>query len=260
MHSITHHYKKLLFLTLCAACLTALFVVPVLPDNGGQSAQADALQGTPNFRATFAPTLTARADGKQFDIKNARETAAVIESYALEVLGREVEVIDGQGIAANLDVDLTETLEILLEGWVDLNSVVADLSAEAYIGVLRGGLATVNFGSALAEGDVSADIQGASFAAFGLNIPRSDSLDADSALALALETYPALAALRFTPYEVSIGFAWYAEGRVEVTDRATGRIVQVEQRVVVFASQRRVRATVAAVVARGDFADFITPR
>lgn len=247
------HYlrKALIWSVFTLVTLSLLIISPSV--SYGQSTKTP-----PAFQQTFAPTLTARAsDRTGIRVKGPAEAAKIVQDYAQSVLGLEVDVRDALGLGAKLSLDLTETLEILLEGWIDFNEIIGTFSAESYIAEFRGGFALLGFGSAVGTGDVAAEISGASFSTFVLIERISERLAAESALTLAKETYPALADLNYRKYDISSGFAWYAEGSVKVTDPLNGKTLTVPQRVLLYVGQGAARSAVAVMVGRGDFADFI---
>jgi hypothetical protein len=255
--------KQRSFLTVVWSVLAAL-VLAVALFLAGPTTSIGA-QGTPRatlpIEATFAPTLTARANSGNTLRKVSPEKAAqALTNYAKEVLDIDVRVRDAAGLTANLRLDLTETLEILLEGWVDLEQVIGNFAVETYAGAITGGVATLGNGSAIGTGDVTAEVLASSFAIYSIFGRGAAVTDADAALKRGLEEFPGMKGLKFRPYKVSAGYAWYAESKAIAKDLVTGKDVIVPQRVLLYVGGRRNVQNATIVIGRGDFAEFITPR
>src|SRR5690606_39014067 len=107
-------------------------------------------------------------------------------------------------------------------------------------------------------GDITFDIHSASVGVFTFDArsPAGES----AALALALETFPALAGLKYVRYPTTSGYAWFSIGEVEGFDLDTSRAALVAEEVVLAVLPTvPTRVAVTAVVGKGDLAAGIAP-
>lgn len=186
----------------------------------------------------------------------------LVVDFAKGTLGRDVRVTEALGLQANIKLDLTRLMEVLLYDYVDIDEATVDMSVQTITATLRGGFAVMALESSADRlvlwGDVDADAYpGASLIAYVLDADGAAPASAAEALALAKETYPGLAKLSYTVYPVETGQAWYAQSQAESTDIKTGKAVNVPQRVVLAVLPVRNRTWVGVLVARGDLADSI---
>ncbi len=116
------------------------------------------------------------------------QAQALIGDYARAVLGIEVEVQIGTGLARDL------SLPLALEEGV---SEALALSGVSYFGILKNGVALLGMGEGTLSGDTNADLQDGSLGVFSLQLRQDMPADAAAALALIQQTYPGLAAREF---------------------------------------------------------------
>lgn len=116
------------------------------------------------------------------------EAQAVIGDYARSVLGIEVEIKLGAGMARDLELPLAMEQ--------DVNQALA-LSGISYFGVWQDGLTALSIGQGSLSGDTNADLQDGTLGIFSMRVGQAMPADAGAALALIQQTYPGLAALEF---------------------------------------------------------------
>ncbi len=208
------------------------------------------------FASKVAPTLTALANNLKITATvPADEASAAITTYASEVLGTAVTVKKASGLTADVTNSLTQT-----QASAEAQAAVVKLAVKTYGATLSNGVASLSYGSGSVSGDVSIDVQGASLGVYSLAVSLKDSLTSESALALALATFPDLAGLDYSTYSVSTGYAWYAVTTVSAIDPKQHKVVTMAQTVILYVlpASGGKTASVSATVGRGDFAELIT--
>jgi hypothetical protein len=199
-------------------------------------ATGTAVAGTPQAR-TSAPSLPAD------------EAQAALESYAGQVLGISVEVIAAGGLTGEITRTLNQTDES-----TSAQIFVSTVAGNTYAGVLRNGAASVSYGAGTLTGEIQIDVQGASLGVYSL-IVTGTVADADAALALAQQTFPALANYSYVSYATSTGYAWYAYSTsVPSIDPATRTVTTTAQAVILFVQPGGRSVSVTATVGRGEYA------
>jgi hypothetical protein len=215
---------------------------------------AQATQSAPTLQAAITQVgeaaETARAAST---VVGDDEAAAVIRQYALEVLGLEVNILRAGGLTA----DIERQVELPQDG-EDAQASTATVAVQSYGAVLESGAASVSYGSGTVAGDISVDINASSLGAFSFQMAVPDN--ATDALALALETFPALAGRSFTRFPVNRGWAWIALGNVPGMDAQTLQATLVAEEVLLAVTPAALgRGVVSVVVGKGDFAAEVVP-
>jgi hypothetical protein len=227
------------------------------------AATAQAAAATLSAKATdTAPTLQAAITQAGDFVETAQaaatvvgddEAQAVIQQYAQEVLGITVTIVRAGGLTADIERQVQ-----LPEDGEDAQASTASVALKSYGAVLDGGAASVSYGSGVVAGDISVDINASSVGAFSFEMATPD--DRSDALALALETFPALADHTFTTFPVTRGFAWVALGNVPGMDARTGQATLVAEEVLLAVTPLALgRGIVSVIVGKGDFAADIVP-
>lgn len=175
------------------------------------------------------------------------EAAAALTAYAEQVLGRSVKVIKAGGAA----MQISQTGES-----ADAQSYAADIAAKTYYGTIEKGVASLSYGVGTLSGDVTIDVQGSSLGVYAITLAAGD-IDEQTALILALQTYPALADLTFTAYPDVAGWLWYATGTTTALDPATRKAITLAEAVLLYALPGKNGLTITATVGRGEFASAI---
>jgi hypothetical protein len=192
--------------------------------------------GAGQAAATIAPTANLPAGQAQ----------AAVQAFARGVLGREVGSVHASGLSADLGLPSTVRLEVeLMLDWV----------AELYIGLLSDGMAVVGTGQGAFSGDVEVNIRWSSMGVYSLQSRVGMPSDAEAALALLQQTFPALAGLSYTPGRVPQGYAFRAQSSEPAVDPRSGQASLTAQSVLLGVwTQPSGKTGVYAVVGRGDFA------
>lgn len=221
----------------------------------GVPSQAGNLAATTTALAATMAALVDPAGTPTVQPVAAADAATVINTYAQEVLGLSVTIIQAGG----LTTDLTRQLN-LSEAGTSAQSATADVALESYGALLANGVGTVSYGSGTLSGDVNVDLNASSLGAFSLRGgPNMPSAEAE-ALALVLQTFPGLSDRTYTAQTVAQGFAWLAEGQVSGFDVQTRQATLVAERVLIgVIPTGRTGALVYAVVGKGDFAANVQP-
>lgn len=181
------------------------------------------------------------------------EAAQAISTYATEVLGTSVTVTAAGGATYDVSRTLSQTEES-----ADAQAYAVKLAVETYAATLKGGAASLSYGKGTVTGDITIDVQASSLGVYTLYVTATGTLTADSALALATKTFPALANLPYEPYTVSKGFAWYTRASVPAIDPKTRQVTSTAQSVILYVTPgSKGQAVVTATVGRGDYASAI---
>ena len=214
----------------------------------------------PTPRATLGPAATKLAPTlKALTVKgtvtpiatlSVADASEAITTYASKVLGITVTVKKAGGVSYDVTRNLTQTTS----GGAALNSV-AKLAAKTYGATLSNGAAALSYGKGTISGDVNVDVQGASLGVYTLTATTSGTLNADSALALAKQTFPGLADRNYAQKTISKGYAWYVKGSVSGLDPKTKKVTTLAEAIVLYVLPgTKGKASVSATVGRGDFA------
>ena len=108
-------------------------------------------------------------------------------------------------------------------------------------------------------GDLTVDINSSSLGAFSFDNGAAPD-NAEAALALALQTFPALADRDFSPYPVQLGFAWKFVGQVPGFDPQTLQAGLTGEAILLAVTPAGLkRSVVSVVVGKGDFAAQVFP-
>ncbi len=195
------------------------------------------------IKATLTPPATVASGA----------AAAAIAEYASRVLGITVTVKKASGVTGEVTRALTQT-----PSGSNAQSSVLKLAGVSYGATLSSGAATLSYGAGTISGNVTVDVQGAALGVYSLVVSNTGTLDANSALALAKKTFPAISNFSYKPYTVSKGYAWYATGAVTTVDPTTKKTVTMAQTVILYVLPGSSgKATVTATVGRGEFAKAI---
>lgn len=214
----------------------------------------------PTPRATLGPAATKLSPTlKALTVKgtvtpvatlSAAEASGAITTYASKVLGITVTVKKAGGVSYDVTRNLTQTTS----GGAALNSV-AKLAMKTYGATLSNGAAALSYGKGTISGDVNVDVQGASLGVYTLAATASGTLNADSALALAKQTFPGIAERTYVQKTVTKGYAWYFKGTTIGIDPKTKKVVTLAEAIVLYVVPgTKGKASVTATVGRGDFA------
>jgi len=198
-----------------------------------------------------AQTAEAFATNAQVDQADA---SAAIVTYAHDVLGIAVTVLRAGG----LDTDIEHQIKLPQDGDQAQNAT-AGLAVQTYAALLQGGAASVSYGSGTVSGDLTVDINSSSLGAFSLDggaVPGSQA----AALALALQTFPALADRDFSVHPVQLGYAWQFIGQAPGFDPQTLQAGLVAEAILLAVTPAGLkRSVIAVVVGKGDFAAQVFP-
>jgi hypothetical protein len=129
------------------------------------------------------------------------EAKDAIQTYARQVLGLNLEVTIGGGLAGEV------TLPVTTQEGVD---AAVDLAGTTYLGLWQDGLASLSLGDGTISGDLTGDIQDASLGIFVIRHDRPLPANSATALELIRTTYPGLAGLQFKEQPAERGFAFAA--------------------------------------------------
>jgi hypothetical protein len=236
-------------------------LIPRTPISAGSGAVATNISGTAYANTTRiagtvtanaalrAPTLTALAT--RFDPVDPAQAALAVQTYAQSVLGAAVVVKSAGGFSG----DIARSIEQTAEG-AEAQFVSVTLATVNYAASLQNGAATLSYGAGTLSGDLTIDVQNASLGVYALRV-AGNAGDPDSALALALATYPGLAGPAYTPYPTARGYAWSARTTVTTIDPATRRATATAQTVLLYilpSASTPGQASVTAAVGRGNYA------
>ena len=212
-----------------------------------EKALATAAVAAVNAAATAAAQITPPA------VTDPAEASAAVTTYAQQVLGISVTIIQAGGLTGEI-----QRLIKLPSAGDAAQAATAKVAARSYGAILNNGAASVSYGSGSVSGDLTVEINAASLGAFSLDGGASPKNQAD-ALALAQQTFPALAGQSFTPYPATQGYAWIAIGQAPGYDRATKKPALVAQAALLSVVPAVVvqHSLVSAVVGKGDFASSI---
>ncbi|MCC7360915.1 MAG: hypothetical protein IT317_15640 [Anaerolineales bacterium] len=199
-----------------------------------------------------AETAEAFATNAQVDQATAQ---AAIEQYAQQVLGTTVTVLRAGG----LEADIQRQIKLPQDG-DQAQAATAGLALQSYGALLDGGAASVSYGSGVVAGDLTVDINSSSLGAFSFDSAAATPSTAADALALALQTFPALADRDFSPYPVQVGYAWKFIGDVPGFDPKTLQAGLTGEAVLLAVTPAGFkRSVISVVVGKGDFAAQVFP-
>lgn len=180
----------------------------------------------------------------------AEEAAAAIQTYAESVLQISVSVTKAGGLTGTVNRALTQTT-----AGSSAQSLTAKLAVKTYGALLKGGAASLSYGTGTLTGDVTVDVQGSSLGLYTLVLKPAGPLDSAAALQLAQDTFPGLAGLDYQVYRVNKGFAWSAKSTVTGLDLKTRKAVTLAQAVILYVLPGSGgQVSVSATVGRGEFA------
>jgi hypothetical protein len=221
-----------------AAATLAARTTQSLPTAQAALTQAGDAAATARARSTLVPDVVAQE---------------VITLYAREVLGIEVEIVRAGGLTTELE----HAVQLPDDGQ-NAQASGAQLAVQSYGAVLKGGAASVSYGSGAIAGDLNVDLNASSLGAysFELAVPNNRA----DALVVALATFPALAGRDFIPFPVQRGYAWLALGNVPGMDVQTLQATLVAEQVLLAVTPLALgRGIVSVVVGKGDFAAEVAP-
>jgi hypothetical protein len=185
----------------------------------------------------------------------AAQAATAIAEYAESVLGIAVTVKKASGVTGEVTRSLAQTA-----AGSKAQASAVRLAGVSYGAILSNGAASLSYGSGQVTGDVTVDVQGGALGVYSLATTYTGSLNAESALALAKNTFPGVANFSYTKYSVTTGYAWSASGSVTGYDAKTKKFVSLAQAVILYVVPGASgKASVTATVGRGEFATAVKP-
>ncbi|MBI3240897.1 MAG: hypothetical protein HYZ49_01195 [Chloroflexi bacterium] len=241
-------FLQILVLTLtCAVALAAAApqasanmaaALPTLPTRGAGGSNVAATAGAASTKIAATAAAAATKAGTVSAIKatvtppatvSSGDASKAITSYASTVLGINVTVKKAGGLTGDVNKLLTQTTS----GGA-AQSATAKLAVKSYGAVLSNGAASLSYGSGTISGDVNVDVQGSSLGVYSLAVSNTGTLNADSALTLAKNTFPGIADRKYTAYTVTKGYAWYFKGTASGLDPKTKKVVTLAEAIILY--------------------------
>jgi len=206
------------------------------------------------FASKVAPTLTALAIKVNVTATlPASEASAAISSYASSVLGTNVTVSKAGGATGDVAFNANQPQES-----ATAQSIAVDLAVKNYTATLSNGAATLSYGTGTVSGNITLDVQDESLGVYALVVNSTGTLNAQTALNLALTTFPGLNGLTYKEYTSATGFTWYATSAVPTIDVKTGKVTTTTQTVLLYvAAGGSGKASITASVGRGQYATLL---
>ncbi|MBM4425475.1 MAG: hypothetical protein FJ030_19215 [Chloroflexi bacterium] len=183
---------------------TPRITLPSGSGGGGGNTAATAAAASTNVAqaAVTAAAAATKASGIKatltpFATTGSSAATTAITSYASSVLGISVTVKKAGGLTGDVTKSLTQTPS---GSQAQLSAV--NLAVTSYGALLSNGAASLSYGSGTVTGDVTVDVQGSSLGVYSLMASYSGTLDANSALTLAKNTFPGVSGFSYTQQTV----------------------------------------------------------
>jgi hypothetical protein len=183
------------------------------------------------------------------------DATQMITTFANQYLGAPVNVTRAGGLKADVNVPSVQQAEV--------NAAVS-VAGENAVGLValnnsQGG-AEVAVGSGSVSGDLNADISGASLGAYSLMAKSAPPADANAALNLLHQYFPALASVNLQPQSSTQGgFAFYATTTHQGVDWKTKQVTEVAEAIAAGTNRQGPSTIVWVVAGNGTFAGGVKP-
>lgn len=166
----------------------------------GTAAKSTLSAGATNLNATVVAAKTSVAT----QLAPITDPKTAIEYYAKNVLGITVTVVEARKATSSDGKTLTQT-----DAGGDIQKLAFGLASVNHYAKLSNGNATVSYGlGAAVDSKLDVALAAASVAVYTLDVGQQPALDANSALALAKQTFPKIANYNYKPWLTKTGWAW----------------------------------------------------